>query len=319
MPGHLPFMKTMDDAVRFFLERNDNFYLTAFMIEAWVGQLVMATVAEYAEKNNPRDRLLQAGRAERLFQDTFGGASDPEFPHVFQSLLRFCAHDGALPEMLRKAMLATSFEHEYEGGFIDIRSAPPASAPLPGVPLMRRTALRWCDWLEALVHCQTHAQWHGAPELFDPDPDRRELAVLGLNQRFYAHLDDFSKRWWDWHHACASQEFKDSPKWPALGRAMAADKTRAWNYEEPDAAILSFWPLVLRHNWTYQDLLGVLREVLTHPRAYPCREAQELAAYCRNVLGLHKGATGAKQGKTSAPGSLPGRAVALRLFPPATR
>lgn len=64
------------------------------------------------------------------------------------------------------------------------------------VRMARRSVERWCDWIDALVHYQTHASYHLQPAKYDPDPQKRELAALGINQRNYANMDDFSKTWW---------------------------------------------------------------------------------------------------------------------------
>src|SRR5690242_424956 len=70
--GPLPFMRTREDAVALSEKEKDNFYITAFMIEAWLGQTVLDNVAEYAEKKNPRERAMQTGQAWRLFLEVFG-------------------------------------------------------------------------------------------------------------------------------------------------------------------------------------------------------------------------------------------------------
>src|SRR5207247_356933 len=40
-----------------------------------------------------------------------------------------------------------------------------------------------CSWLDAVVHLHVHELWHLAPVCFDPDPERRDLALLGVGQR----------------------------------------------------------------------------------------------------------------------------------------
>src|SRR2546427_8472953 len=54
--------------------------------------------------------------------------------------------------------------------------------------LSTETIRRWCDWLDAAVHLQTHRRWHLAPACFDPDPEKRYLAALGNAQRNIARL-----------------------------------------------------------------------------------------------------------------------------------
>jgi hypothetical protein len=48
-------MKTMDDALAVCQRENDNFYITAFMIEAWLSDVTLKTVAQYAERKGKSD------------------------------------------------------------------------------------------------------------------------------------------------------------------------------------------------------------------------------------------------------------------------
>ena len=184
--------------------------------------------------------------------------------------------------------------------------------PAEAVRLARRSVERWCDWIDAVIHFQTHAGWHLQPARFDPDPEKRELAALGINQRNFASMSDFSKTWWHWHHGEAAERFKESAKWPALGAAMASEKERIWNYPDLDTVIISLWPLLKRNNWTYRDLLKVARMILPVPHRYPLGCEPELATYCQNVLGLRKSGD---KGRSSADGKPRGWEVALKLCP----
>jgi hypothetical protein len=67
--------------------------------------------------------------------------------------------------------------------------------------------------------------------------------------------------------------------------------------------------LVKRHNWTYADLLNVIRPKLKRPEAYPYDHEQSFATYCTNVLGLRKTGKG-----RSSEGELVGADVARRLL-----
>src|SRR5437773_4820491 len=67
----LPFMRNFDDAAVLFEREKDPFYLAAFMIQCWLGELVVRGVAEYAENKTPRDRSLQTGAAWRLLREFF--------------------------------------------------------------------------------------------------------------------------------------------------------------------------------------------------------------------------------------------------------
>jgi hypothetical protein len=150
------------------------------------------------------------------------------------------------------------------------------------------------------------------PVLFHPDPEKRELALLGLHLRNFAGMDDFSKTWWQWHHGEAAEHFKESPKWTMLGEAMVSEQTKTWNYPDQDTAVISLWPLLKLHNWTYRDLLAVVRMILPAPHRYPLESEQELATYCQNVLGLRKSGV---TGRSSPDGKPRGWEVALKLCP----
>lgn len=52
-------MKSMEDAIAVCAREKDNFYVTAFMIEAWLGEMTCRTVAEYAAKKLASDRSLR--------------------------------------------------------------------------------------------------------------------------------------------------------------------------------------------------------------------------------------------------------------------
>jgi len=58
-----------------------------------------------------------------------------------------------------------------------------------------------------------------------------------------------------------------------------------WTYERVDTLVIALWPLVKEHNWTYRDLMNVIRPALNRPRSslssipYPCGREQDFAAY----------------------------------------
>jgi hypothetical protein len=305
-------MKTFDEAKAVCERERDPFYLDAFMIEAWLGQAISGAMTEYAEKKNAKDRAMQTGQAWRGFLELFGRAKDAEFHHVLRSLYRFADYEDVLADMLCRTIVPLSFEHECFSDYISPKTMDVARKPAEVVMLMRRTAERWCGWMDALIHFETHAAWHLQPVEFDLDPEKRELAALGINQRNFARMDESSKTWWQWHHGEAAERFKDSPKWSMLGKAMASDYERTWQQPHLDTVLISIWPLVKRQNWTYRDLMEVARMVLPLPHRYPLESEQELATYCLNVLGLRK--SGAI-GRSSPDGKPRGWEVALKLCP----
>ncbi len=305
----LPLWKSAEECIASCEAKQDYFYFTAFMIQAWLGEVTLRTVAEYSEKKSATKRRLQQGIAKQLFIDTFGHATDEEFPHVFESLARFGQFYDPQSKQLRKGYWAMSIESPVAGW---PKMTPPASQReiAEGITFMRAVMDRLCEWLEAVVHAAMHRFSHLEPLAFDADPDKRELAILGVQQRHFPAMQDHVKAWWEWHHAEAAERFKESAKWTMLGKAMVSEQTRHQSYPGLDELVIWLWPLVRRHRWTYRDLMNVIQAVAPVPVAYPCEREQDLAAYCANVLGLRKG----WKGKTSR-GLPPGFEVARALSP----
>jgi hypothetical protein len=297
-PRMVPFMRSLDDAVAISERTNDRFYTTAFRIECWLGKLAWNTAAEYAEKKSASDRRLQTGEAHRIFAKVFNQAADRDFPTLFEHLMRFAQEDGPYGCVVRQGYWAMSKEAQF----------PPPSR-LTGIRLQRRFVNRLCDWLDAITHWRIHERYYRSPVSFNLDPDKRELAVIGWQQRHFSKLDSVSKEYWGWHHSLAAQRFADSDKWATVGKAMSSGATRYHTYLPLDHLVIWLWPLVKKHEWTYRDLLNVVVAITSKGKDYPCRTEQGLATYCNNVLGLRKESTG----KSSPDGQPVGWQVAMRL------
>ena len=126
----LPLMKSIEDAVALCEKERDNFYLTAFVIQGWLGQLIVQAAAEYAEKKDAKDRVMQSGQAWRVFLDLFGNVTDKEFPHVYSSLLRFASYEEeALAHILVKANVPLSLEHDCYSDFVGPKTLDVARRP----------------------------------------------------------------------------------------------------------------------------------------------------------------------------------------------
>lgn len=312
--GRLPLMKTFEDAAALAEKESDPFYLAAFMIQCWLGGLALNAAAEYAEKKNPKDRSLHSGQAWRAFLEMFPFTEAKGFRYVLSCLFRFCASDDSPGNSLRRALIPLSIEHHCTGDFFGpkfMRNGTLGPEPCASNQLARRTILRWCEWLDAIVHLQTHHRWHTAPACFDPDPEKRELATLGSAQRQLARLSDRAKACWLCDFTTAAERYKDSPKWAMVGKAMSEEPGRDWSYAEVDTLIITLWPLVARYNWTYRDLLNAIRPALKRPKAYPCEREQDFVTYCANVLGLRKKG----RGRTAKNGRPAGYEIAQQLCP----
>jgi hypothetical protein len=320
----LPLMGTFEDAEALAVSQKDPFYLAAFLFQFWLSGLVLRAAAEYAEKKNPKDRALQGGEAWRGFLELFPFAPEKGFGYLMTCLVRFCASDDSPGNLLRRALVPLSAER-YTPSDSNVHPLPSDGRGIKGEGLpalnhqpktsnaeARRTIMRWCDWVDAAVHLRTHRHWHLAPGCFSPDPETRELAALGNAQRQLASLDPRARLCWLMDFADAAERYKDSSKWAAMGKAMSDDSDKVWLYADVDTLVIALWPLVKAHNWTYRDLLNVIRPGLKRPTAYPCEREQDFSAYCANVLGLRKQSKGvsAKNGKPA------GHEIATRLFSP---
>jgi hypothetical protein len=332
MPRPFPLLVTVDDARALATKERDNFYPVAFLLRSWLALLLVDSMAEYAEKKNATDRCLQNGQAWRSFQKIFAGLDDPAFVGLFSALCRLTSYEDPMARILSQALDMLSLEHESSGDYFGVNTPGPWSGEHSGAPtpanrpskppetdlsalpqlLRRRSVERLCDWIDAEIHLGTHRYWHNAPACFDPDPDKRELAVLGDTQRQFVSQTASTQALWHHVHNELAHYLGASPKWPAVGRAMASAQPRPWPYREVDTAAISLWPLLKRHNWTYRDLMNAVRSVISRPNAYPCQREQDFTVHCRTVLGLRKTTRG-KSAKAARP---PGYAVALRLFPP---
>jgi hypothetical protein len=307
----LPLLKSMAEAVALSKNEQDNFYILVLFIQRWLAQANKEAAAEYADRKNPRDRSLQTGSGWRLFRQHFGELPDPQFPHLFTCMARLTTYDDPVSRCLSEARHAIQIEHDCSGDYYGPKTPPSEiSNPQSAIELLRRTLERWCDWLDASNHLHMHRNWHHTPIYFDPDVDKRGLASLGLGQRNYAELNDWMKGAWQHLHGRMAQQFGHSPKWLMVGQALASQEKRLWPYHEVDTLIIYLWPLLKLHNWTYCDLLHVVRSLCQRPNPYPCEREQDFATYCNTVLGLRK----TRRGKTSANSRPPGYEVAQRLF-----
>ena len=83
----LPLMQTIQDAAKLNVQERTTFYVSAYLFQCWISDLVLANSAQLAEKAAPNDRSFQTGEALRGFHKFFGNTSDAEFPSVFSDLI----------------------------------------------------------------------------------------------------------------------------------------------------------------------------------------------------------------------------------------
>lgn len=152
-----------------------------------------------------------------------------------------------------------------------------------------------CDWLEAVIHQRVHSEYYEHPEFFDPSHEKAWLRRLGAAQATLGHMDAGTVNDWLETIRIAAVRYKESPLWKEVGKGMVERNPRSQSHPELDGLIIASWPLVRHHNWTYADLLNVVRRLLPDKKGYPYEGYEDLAAHCRLTLGLTKSG----KGKTS--------------------
>jgi len=299
----------LDDAL-------DPFSFDALMIHAWLSQLLDDVTGLYASRRNARSFGVQTGQAQRAFLRMFGHPNDDELRRLVQSMYRFTTCEDPLGIILFRALDALCAEHDCQGGF----SGPlaPDCSEFTGrqaVRWMRESMDRWLEWVDAIVHAQTHAQWHLAPECFDADPLKREAAAQLARQRRLAQFRASMNLNWQTQHSDTTRFYREMPLWQLLPQSAISQPQRPWPHPELDEAIIALWPLVKRHHWSYGDLLRVLGDLVDCSDDCICQSERNLGIYCFNTLRLRKPG----QGRTARHERPAGYVVALRLFPPATK
>jgi len=283
------------------------------LIHAWVSQLMLEASGLYVSRQNARSMPMQTGQALLGFLQIFGNVKDEELHRLIQSLHRFTESDDPLAVVLFKALVNLSTEHDSHGDFVGVRAPDITERPRSAAIWMRESLERWCDWIDSVIHLQTHSQWHLAPECFDPDPAKREATTRAINQRYLAQMRRLGMADWRSQASDTTQVCKEMPAWQMLPPPAISQPQRPWPHPELDEAIITLWPLVKRHNWSYTDLLSVLRDLVDSTDAYPSQNESNLATYCTRALHLRK----AWLGKTAKMDRPVGYVVALRLCPPA--
>jgi hypothetical protein len=301
----LPVFKTWDECLAFCNERDDNFYVDAFMLEAWIGMITERTVEQYAG-NKSGNRHLQTGTGWEAWQSIFGHAKPGEWGYILQSLARFGSCDTPGAEMAGEmfALVANEDQHAEPVSLSRFAAGAPngeLSFPemIEWMPFMFR---RMADWMEAMVHWEIHRAATAAPIAFGATEQRRELANIGLIQAGYAGLGEHCKEWWKFRHEELAKQFHGTRDWLLVGKAQSFEKWGELRRPAVDELTIHWWPLLKRYRWTDHDMRGLLRRVVPHPDSYPLREDKELADYRKKALGLIKG-KGVRD--KSAPGGKP--------------
>lgn len=311
----LPAFTSFEECLQYSKGQRDNFYVTAFMLEAWLGTIVTKVVEEYAHRRAGK-RRLQTGIGWEAWNEVFGHAKPNEWGHIMECLARFSNCDTPDAELVATmiAIIGTEDKYaEFVPSVASVREAIKSTLTLKGViDRMRDTFRRMSEWMEAVVHWHVHWMAAVAPFAFDPDEGRRELAGIGLMQAGFAEMNAHSKAWWNFRHEDLSKRFQGKKDWRLVGKAQSFEKWGELKRSRVDELTIYWWPLGVRFGWTDRDMRGLMRGVLPNPETYPLREDREFADYRAKVLGLRKAKE--ERDKSTPDGKPPGWRVALAMI-----
>lgn len=297
----------------------DAYFEICYDLEGKLNLCLKAIHDLYAEAPPTKRPKMQTG----LVREILCPEGSPKHGKTVIAMLVVCARyrheETCLAHTIDEAMTALFLEKEGNDTIRDAAFDFNTMEPIgpADTERAREDLLRLCDWIESRLHIDTHAAWYHAPDCFSTDPERSHLANIGVAQR---HLASFSerdrKRWEGIHERAAAAHQGDLKKWGIVGKVQHDPNPRTWTHPDVDARIIGLWPLVVRHNWTYADLLKVLEKLMPlkpggGDRRYPLDSVESLKVHCRTICGLTKAGKG-----RSAQGLPQGWRVAERLFSP---
>lgn len=308
----LPAWKDFDECRAYAHEKNDNFYVTAFMLECWIGVIIRRVVCEFAKEKNPKKRSFQNGGAWESWNEIFGKAQPSEWPDLLGHIIRYSqTESGGMSKYLQTALHLLYIEDKHGTPvaphmlFPDPSKVSPAKAAAAIQYMFRRLS----DWMDAVVHWKARVMYALCPKSMAGDELHNELYSVGLMQARFARLSEHSKEWWRFRHDSLASEAPPE-KWRIVGVAQSNQKFGELRHPEVDGAIIHCWPLFIRHSWTDEDLRNVLKLLVKRSDLYPLRDERELSDY-RATLGLRK--QDSKRCKSNPEGKPEGWKVALAM------
>jgi hypothetical protein len=114
----LPLLRNFEDAEALYKKENEPFYLAAFLIQCWLGGLVVRAAAQYAEHKNPKDRSLQSGEAWRSLGEFFNLKPESKSLYLFSCLFRLSLSDDSPTNSLRHALTPLLIEHRLTSEYL---------------------------------------------------------------------------------------------------------------------------------------------------------------------------------------------------------
>jgi hypothetical protein len=278
---NLPTMTSPEQACSLARQNHDHFYLDAFLMQVWLSNAAIDAIAHYAEKPNPADRHMQTGAALCAFHVTFPDLSSPKLLPFIHNLVRFSECHNPICLTLLKALAPVYIEHDLTGDYLGPKSPRFTDDPAKGFILIRRSLERLCEWLDAVIHLQTHSLWFASPDCFHPVVEKRRLAASDLAQPYIAQMSDTTSMR-PYLEPAHSPRFKPLPE-SAPKHTPPGD----WPFPKFDEYVISLWPLLKLHSWSAAELLEAISFARLPATAYPCQDPDALVAYCADSLGLH--------------------------------
>ncbi len=283
----------------------DAYFEICYHLEGNLNLCIKALHDLYADAPPSKRPKMQTGVVREIICPEGWPKHPKTLVYTLVACARFRHEDTCHASTVNEAMTALVLEKKHdqtlrEAAFDRRTFEPITSADAENA---RRDLLRLCDWIESRLHYGTHMAWYRAPDCFTDDPDKVHLANIGIAQR---HLATFSerdrKRWEGIHERAAAKHQADLKMWGTVGKVQHDPEPRTWTHPQVDAIVIGVWPLMVRFNWTYSDLLKVLDRLLPGPpdnedRKYPLDSEASLKVHCRSICGLTKSKRGKSAGK----------------------
>jgi len=287
----LPQMRSYDEALAVSEKTGDPFFVWAFALQGWIRDLMAETLLTYSTDDHRPCDVLQDGLAWAWLCELFGTLNDQDLLFSLQTLFRFTHYDNRFSATLARALVPLTLEQQLTG-------RPCVPQPSHSTRLLRRTAMFWCDWLEATIHLEVH---RGVL-----------LYRCGAHAGAGDDLAGFG------HPVCRLPALRQAmPRLPRPARAPAttlADLLEHPSYpgEEIETILIGLQPLAKRYHWTAIDLFDVIIHLVRHAEPDFCWATLDLHNYRRDELGLSPLQDDDKQ----LPGPPAGLALAALICPP---
>jgi hypothetical protein len=320
-PGEplFPTFASLAEAEAYSDKTGDAYYEICYHLEGNLNLCIAAMHDLYAQASSTKRPKMQTG----LVREMICPDGWPKHPRTLVYTLAACARyrheDTCHAHTVNEAMTEMELEKEQSGTLLDWAFDSQTFEPITqtDVDKARGELLRLCDWIESRLHYLTHAASYRVPDCFNGDPDMMHLAKIGVGQRHLGKLSERDRKRWAGIHERAATKYGNNLKlWGMVGKVQHDPKPRTWTHPAVDTRIIRLWPLVMRHNWTYSDLLKVLVKIMPPPVnggdfQYPLDSVESLKVHCRTICGLSKSGKG-----NSAAGLPEGREIAESLFGP---